>query len=206
MKCFSLALSMHVSSRHASGEQVVVVKLQLSVVVLVASAAVIVSIIQLSVPFQVSPTVIRGDGVGYYAWLRSALIDHDFNFQNEYEYYDAILSESGGPMSSTLLKETKTSTGLVRNHWPVGPAVMWSPFVLVAHAVEAVSGSDADGYGLSYQIAVALGSVTFGLAGLWLLFCMLRRYFDVEASLLSVLTVLVCRTPLVINVLSPWKR
>ena len=78
-------------------------KLQFSAVVLVAAAAVIVSIIQLSVPFQVSPTVIRGDGVAYYAWLRSVLIDHDVDFQNEYEHYDAILSDSARPMSSSLL-------------------------------------------------------------------------------------------------------
>src|SRR5712671_1955708 len=27
---------------------------------------------------------VRGDGIGYYSYLRSPLIDHDFNFENEY--------------------------------------------------------------------------------------------------------------------------
>src|ERR1700733_5002268 len=27
---------------------------------------------------------VRGDGVGYYAYLRSALIDHDLRFENDY--------------------------------------------------------------------------------------------------------------------------
>ena len=27
---------------------------------------------------------VRGDGVGYYAYLRSTLIDHDLNFENDY--------------------------------------------------------------------------------------------------------------------------
>ncbi len=29
--------------------------------------------------------VVRGDGVGYYAWLRSPLLDGDWQFDNEYD-------------------------------------------------------------------------------------------------------------------------
>ena len=36
----------------------------------------------LTLPFA-NPWV-RGDGVGYYAYLRSALIDHDLRFENDY--------------------------------------------------------------------------------------------------------------------------
>jgi len=163
-------------------------KVRTTITALMVSAAILISAVQLAVPFKLSPTVIRGDGVGYYSWLRSAMIDGDFDFENEFQYYDDILPESARPLASRLLEQSRTSTGLVPNHWPVGPALMWLPFVLTAHGFVAITGADPTGYGLPYQLAVAIGSATYGLAGLWLLFCILRRYFNAEASLLAVAT------------------
>ncbi len=34
--------------------------------------------------------VVRGDGLGYYAWLRSALIDHDWSFDNEFDDHNPM--------------------------------------------------------------------------------------------------------------------
>lgn len=158
-----------------------------------AITVVLVSAIQLTVPYHVSPTIIRGDGIGYYAWLRSPLIDGDLDFQNEYEHFEQLLPAAESPMTTRLLNHPRTPNGYIPNHWPVGPPIMWSPFILVGHAFARISGSDVDtdadahAYGLPYQIAISVASATYGLAGLWLLFCVLRRYFETEVSALTVI-------------------
>ena len=151
-------------------------------------AAALISLIQLALPLAVSPVLVRGDGVGYYAWLRSAVIDGDLDFQNEFEYFEEALPESR-LMSSDLLDGPRTATGLVPNHWPMGAALLWSPFYLAAHGVGNVLGLEADGYAVHYQLAVGLGSVAYGIAGLWLLFGISRRFFTTEASVLALLSV-----------------
>src|SRR5687768_17788273 len=64
---------------------------------------------------------LRGDGNGYYAWLRSPLIDRDVNFGNEYlhadrAFKDGFIDEAGNPTA-----EMRTVTGKVENQWSTGP-------------------------------------------------------------------------------------
>src|SRR4249919_2513210 len=115
---------------------------------------------------------LRGDGNGYYAWLRSPVIDHDLDFENELlrgdpSFLNAV-SEDG-----ELRPNMYTENGRVRNQWGVGPAVVWAPFVVVAHGVVLVgraAGLDwaADGYSLPYLWISAV--VTALAASIGLLF------------------------------------
>jgi len=52
--------------------------------------------------------VMRGDAIQYYAYLRSAVFDGDFDFQNEYEHFYDAPSEAG--RTNVWLTE-RTSTG-----------------------------------------------------------------------------------------------
>jgi hypothetical protein len=116
------------------------------------SVKVLTAVLLLS-PLLVLP-YLRGDGNGYYAWVRSPVIDHDLDFENEFlrgdpSFLNAV-SEEG-----ELRPDMYTENGRVRNQWGVGPAVVWAPFVLVAHGVviagRAVGlGWPADGYSLPY--------------------------------------------------------
>src|SRR5215468_10202741 len=77
---------------------------------------------------------VRGDGVGYYGYARAPLIErkldftHDYQFANE-SFREAHCDENGNPKP-----EYRTSTGHLENHFTVGPAMLWSPFLVVAHA------------------------------------------------------------------------
>ena len=76
---------------------------------------------------------IRGDGVGYYAFARAPLIEHALNFTNDYlhanpSFRDPRVGEDGQPR-----KEFVTRTGHLDNHFTIGPALLWMPFLLVAH-------------------------------------------------------------------------
>ena len=112
---------------------------------------------------------VRGDGNGYFAWLASAVVDHDLDFRNQYRHADPLfrqtyLDESGQPLPSAL-----TSTGHVKNQWAVGPAVLWAPWFLAAHAVVSARGGDSqDGFAPAYRRACAAGTVFYALAAMWL--------------------------------------
>jgi len=75
---------------------------------------------------------IRGDGVGYYAYARAPLIEHSLDFTHDYQmsnesFRGARLEANGQPKT-----DYRTRTNHLDNHFTVGPALLWSPFLLLA--------------------------------------------------------------------------
>src|SRR4029077_9123020 len=73
---------------------------------------------------------VRGDGIGYYAFARAPLIEHNFNFERDYiagnaGFRELRLDENGRPKPIY-----RTPTGHLENHFSVGPAILWAPFLL----------------------------------------------------------------------------
>jgi hypothetical protein len=67
-------------------------------------------------------------------------------------------------------------------HFTVGPALLWFPFLAVAHV--GVLGADAwgahipaDGFSRPYRIAMAFGTALCGFLGLWISYRVARKYF-----------------------------
>jgi hypothetical protein len=126
---------------------------------------------------------IRGDGVGYYAFARAPLIEHCLNFEHDYQsanasFRDARLDENGEP--KTVFR---TATGHLDNHFTVGPAILWAPFLLVAHGavlLARVAGSSvaADGFSAPYRIAMAIGTAIYGFLTMLLAVRIARQYVD----------------------------
>jgi hypothetical protein len=124
---------------------------------------------------------VRGDGIGYYAFARALLIEHNFNFERDYiagntGFREARLDENGQPKSIF-----RTPTGHLENHFTVGPAILWAPFLMLAHAgvlLARAAGSpvSADGFSEPYRIAMALGTALCGFLGLVLSFRLARQY------------------------------
>lgn len=112
---------------------------------------------------------VYGDGVYYFSWLHTMLIDHDVNFANEYQ-------RLGGA-------QPMMPTGLAGNKYSVGPALFWTPAYISVNTV--LGGS---GYGLPYQLSVGLVGVLSAFFGLVLLFHVLKRYSSTTVSIMSVLT------------------
>jgi hypothetical protein len=135
---------------------------------------------------------VRGDGVGYYAFARAPLIDHSLNFERDYvaantSFREARLDSQGRPR-----QEFRTRTGHLDNHFTVGPAMLWAPFLLLAHGgvlLARALGSQvaADGFSAPYRLAMAFGTVFWGFLGLLLAFRLARQYAgDVWAFLATV--------------------
>jgi hypothetical protein len=137
---------------------------------------------------------IRGDGVGYYAFARAPLIEHSLNFQHDYQsanasFRDARLDENGVP--KTIFR---TATGHLENHFTVGPAILWSPFLLTAHAGVLVARAmesqvAADGFSAPYRIAMAFGTALYGFLGVLLAVRIARQYVDERWAVLAAISI-----------------
>jgi hypothetical protein len=124
---------------------------------------------------------VRGDGVGYYAFARAPLIEHSLNFEQDYigantGFRGARLDERGRPKEMF-----RTRTGHLDNHFTVGPAMLWTPFLLLAHGgvlLARAFGSQvpADGFSAPYRLAMAAGTAFWAFVGLLLAFRLARQY------------------------------
>src|SRR5712671_2444826 len=133
---------------------------------------------------------VRGDGVGYYAYLRSALIDHDLDFENDYLAGNKSFLMSRFDAQGHLLPEMYTKTGHVENHFTVGPAILWAPVLVTVHvAVLLLDGFGAhiaaDGYSRPYLVAMGLTTAFYGFLSLFLAFRMARKYFEPQWAFLA---------------------
>jgi hypothetical protein len=146
----------------------------------------------LSLPF-LNPWV-RGDGVGYYAFARAPLIQHNLDFTEDYRHANESfraprLDENGQPR-----QEFRTTTGHLDNHFTVGPAILWTPFLLVTHVgvkLARALGSSvaADGFSAPYRITMALATALYGFLGLYLSFCVARQYVQERWALLATIAI-----------------
>ena len=146
----------------------------------------------LTLPF-LNPWV-RGDGVGYYAFARAPLIQHNLDFTEDYRHANESfrgprLDENNQPRS-----EFRTPTGHLDNHFTVGPAILWTPFLLVAHAgvlLARALGSSvaADGFSAPYRITMALATATYGFLGLLLAFRLALEYVHERWALLATIAI-----------------
>jgi hypothetical protein len=137
---------------------------------------------------------VRGDGVGYYAFARAPLIEHSLDFERDYQsanssFRHARLDENGLP--KTLFR---TRTGHLDNHFTVGPAILWSPFLLIAHAgvlLARAMGSRvaADGFSTPYRTAMAFGTALYGFLGILLAVRIARHYVEGRWAVLAAISI-----------------
>jgi hypothetical protein len=137
---------------------------------------------------------IRGDGVGYYAFLRAPLIQHDLNFERDYLQANTGFRERRVDENGQLKQIFRTSTGHLDNHFSVGPAILWAPFFLLAHAgvlLARAAGSTvpADGFSAPYRIAVAFATAAYGFLGLLISFRMARKYAQERWAVLATIAI-----------------
>ena len=126
---------------------------------------------------------VRGDGIGYYAYVRALLIDHNLRFEKDWRAGNSSFVMSRVDKDGKVKEDQYTSTGYLNNHFTVGPAMLWAPFLAAVHVT--VLGLDAvgahipaDGFSRPYRVAMALATAFYGFLGLCLAFRLAREYFD----------------------------
>src|SRR5579862_1456128 len=137
---------------------------------------------------------VRGDGIGYYAFARALLIQHNLDFAADYQhgnegFREVRLDAAGNPRS-----EFRTKTGHLDNHFTIGPAILWAPFLICTHAgvllARALGGHvAADGFSLPYLLAMALGTLLYGFAALLISYRVACRFVAQRWALLATIAI-----------------
>lgn len=120
---------------------------------------------------------VYSDGFGYYVYLPALVYgDFGFGFVEGWEHPLDLIQAAGGLV----------------NKYPVGVAIMESPFFFAAHLLsllrDAVTGSvTATGYTNLYQYMILFGGICYWVAGTVLLYRLLAGYlgFSKKVSLLT---------------------
>jgi hypothetical protein len=135
---------------------------------------------------------VRGDGVGYYAYARSVLIQGNLNFQNDWRAANKTFSAHRVDDTGRVRPDQYTSTGHLDNHFTVGPSILWAPFLVAAHlGVRAYDGLGghvpADGFSRPYIYAMGFATALYGFLGLWISFRLARKYIEERWAFLATL-------------------
>ena len=145
--------------------------------------------------------VIDGDALGYYAWLRSVVVDRDIDFSNDYRLLTDELAEDSEEL-------TPTATGLVPNKWPPGSALLWAPlFLAVGLCVSLMNLAGAqipvDGLALPFKISAGVAGIAYATAGVWLCYDLARRIYPAAAAFWATLTLWLAGSALYYSLVSP---
>ena len=143
----------------------------------------------------------RMDGTGYYAYLRSPLIDHNFQFASDWYnppqplFYSCRNCSSDAKLywnhpanqllyvflNGHIYTNPITKTGHLPNFYTVGPAILWLPFVAATHL--AVLGADrvgftiaSDGHSWPYILALSLATNLYGFLAIFISFHWARKF------------------------------
>jgi hypothetical protein len=137
---------------------------------------------------------VRGDGVGYYAFARALLIQHNLDFAPDYQHANQGFREAHVDASGEPKQEYRTATGHLENHFTIGPAMLWAPFLLLAHAgvlIARALGAHvmADGYSLPYLFAMAFATLLYGFAALLLSYRVACRFVAEQWALFATIAI-----------------
>ena len=135
---------------------------------------------------------VRGDGVGYYAYIRAILVEHKLDFSNDWRAANESFTMGRLDAKGELSSNQFTPTGHIDNHFAVGPSILWAPFVLPVHLAMKLAqriglNVRADGFSRPYIISMALGTALYGFFGLWLSFQLACRYVEQRWALIAAL-------------------
>lgn len=128
---------------------------------------------------------VRGaDGVYYYVYLPSIILDGDVDFENDlYTIYDPSFHIE------------RTANGLAANVFSIGPAIMWSPFFLLGHLITWLSrlwgGTfPMNGFSYFYTSFVYIGNSLYACLGVLFTALFLRNFVRPLPALLACLVIL----------------
>ena len=138
--------------------------------------------------------IVHGDGVGYYAYARAPLIQHNLRFEEDWRHANLYFSQTRTLSNGELRPDEYTETGYVSNLFSIGPALLWTPFLLLAHVTVLLADAlgahiPADGFSTPYLLAMALGTAFYGLLGLLLSYSLAKKYVEERWAFLATLGV-----------------
>jgi hypothetical protein len=128
-------------------------------------------------PLLLTPWIHGIDGVGYYSYLPSVVINHNLDLSYAYAHYSKTFPY--------LWHSKDPITHLTINSYLVGTAILWSPFFLAGHLFAILSDYPADGFSAPYVVATCLGSSIYAFLALILAYRFSKRFFPNQDCILA---------------------
>jgi len=115
-------------------------------------------------------------------------MDHDVDLLNEYAYYqdqEGLIIVEEWPVSST---------GLIISHYPIGSAIMWAPFFIIADVMSRVLNAagfvaPTDGFSGLYVLLTTWSSTLYGFLAVLISYLIAREVYSDESATLAAATV-----------------
>ena len=150
----------------------------------------LIFLILLGVSLPLMNPWVRGDGVGYYAFARALLIQHNLDFTADYQHANQGFREARLQSDGSPKDVFKTPTGHLDNHFSVGPAMLWAPLLICTHVGVVLARAlgahtAADGFSSPYLLAMALGTLLYGFMALLLSYRVACRFVAERWALLA---------------------
>jgi hypothetical protein len=123
------------------------------------------------------------DALGYYLYLPSIFIYHDFTKLEWFPEIDKKYSVSGG----NVYQFTHCKNGNYVFKYLGGVAIMEFPFFISGHLIAGFSGYQQDGFSPPYQFAIAFGAILYFILAIFILRKILLRFFNDTVSTLTLL-------------------
>lgn len=132
--------------------------------------------------------IISWDAMGYYLYLPAHFIYHDLGYQA----FAADIMREYGPSSSfyQAFQVPGASVGRLVMKYPMGLAVLETPFFWLGHWAAGWLDYKQDGFSPPYQVAIAASGMLYTLLGLGVLRRVLLRYFSDVATAFVLATLL----------------
>lgn len=132
-----------------------------------------------------------GDALGYYTYLPSAFIYHNFK-AIEWLPKDKQIEQPILDYVERYKTEGKRSPkGYYINQYTYGIALTELPFFCIAHAYEKVKGLPANGYSTTYHYLIKFATIFYTFLGLFFLYKSLNTFFDKTVSLFTTSLILI---------------
>ncbi len=127
------------------------------------------------------------DALGYYLYLPSILLHHDFKELEWFPEIDKKYSVSGG----YVYQANRCKSGHFVFKYLGGVAIIESPFFLIGHIFAIILGYETNGFSPPYQFAIAFGAIIYFILAIFLLRKILLKYFnDVVTTITLTLLIL----------------
>jgi hypothetical protein len=126
---------------------------------------------------------IRGDALGYYVYLPAVMLDRDITIERT-----ADRSLAGLNLGLEGIQRLPSDDGYL-DKYPLGEAIMLTPFFVVGDAAARLLGFRTDGFSTPYQWAAAAAGLVYALLGLAVLGFLLLRWFSRGTVVLTLLAI-----------------
>lgn len=141
-----------------------------------------------------TPRIYASDEIKYFSYLHSAFFDQDVDFTNEYTYFYELNPKKNANIKEGMI-DKRNEKGLPVNEGPVGSAILWSPFYLVAHGVTSAGSAlglkslKPDGFSTPYVWAITLASLLYGFGGMVFGYLFARNFMPGFYAALGTITI-----------------